>query len=218
MLAITMPLCTRVADAGNATLSDGRVLSDRRLIYNLDRLERPVYRSKTAISGWRGGHVQIPVRPGLQRSRPVHHPPLPLTANSILARLLAEKRRPLTHLENLAEGLHAALDESLEKAGLASARRIERTSRRGSHRSTFATVRSRSRVAKGPGSRAAGLAMAFKLIGAWEARWRAVNAPHLVALVRAGSGVREGQTHRTTGRFSRQLRRGPHDARPSTRI
>jgi hypothetical protein len=29
--------------------------------------------------------------------------------------------------------------------------------------------------------------MAFKLIEAAQARWRAVNAPHLVALVRAGA-------------------------------
>ena len=49
--------------------------------------------------------------------------------------------------------------------------------------STFATVRLRQRVTKGPGSRAAGIAMAFKLIESAQARWRAVNAPHLVALV-----------------------------------
>jgi transposase-like protein len=53
--------------------------------------------------------------------------------------------------------------------------------------STFATVRHRTKVTKGPGSRAAGLAMAFKLIQAAQDRWRAVNAPHLVALVRAGA-------------------------------
>ena len=53
--------------------------------------------------------------------------------------------------------------------------------------STFATVRHRTKVTKGPGSGAAGLAMAFKLIEAAQARWRAVNAPHLVALVRAGA-------------------------------
>ena len=53
--------------------------------------------------------------------------------------------------------------------------------------STFATVRHRTKVTKGPGSRAAGLAMAFKLIEAAQDRWRAVNAPHLVALVRAGA-------------------------------
>jgi hypothetical protein len=53
--------------------------------------------------------------------------------------------------------------------------------------STFATVRHRTKVTKGPGSRAAGLAMAFKLIESAQDRWRAVNAPHLVALVRAGA-------------------------------
>jgi transposase-like protein len=59
--------------------------------------------------------------------------------------------------------------------------------------STFATVRHRSKVTKGPGSRAAGLAMAFKLIEAAESRWRSVNAPHLVALVRAGATFRRGK-------------------------
>jgi NADPH:quinone reductase-like Zn-dependent oxidoreductase len=34
---------------------------------------------------------------------------------------------------------------------------------------------------------AAGIAMAFKLIDAAQERWRAVNAPHLVELVRAGA-------------------------------
>ena len=51
--------------------------------------------------------------------------------------------------------------------------------------STFATVRHRTKITRGPGSKAAGLAMAFKLIMAAQDRWRAVNAPHLVALVRA---------------------------------
>ncbi|MGP3966063.1 IS256 family transposase, partial [Nonomuraea sp. 3N208] len=59
--------------------------------------------------------------------------------------------------------------------------------------STFATVRHRTKVTKGPGSRAAGLAMAFKLIESAQARWRAVNAPHLVALVRAGAKFRKGK-------------------------
>lgn len=53
--------------------------------------------------------------------------------------------------------------------------------------STSATVRHRTTITKGPGSRAAGLAMAFKLIESAQDRWRAVNAPHLVALVRAGA-------------------------------
>lgn len=59
--------------------------------------------------------------------------------------------------------------------------------------STFATVRLRQRVTKGPGSRAAGIAMAFKLIESAQRRWRAVNAPHLVALVRAGATFEKGQ-------------------------
>ncbi len=58
--------------------------------------------------------------------------------------------------------------------------------------STFATVRLRTRVTKGPGSRAAGLAMAFKLIEGAQDRWRAVNGPHLVALVRAGAHFEKG--------------------------
>lgn len=58
--------------------------------------------------------------------------------------------------------------------------------------STFSTVRHRTKVTKGPGSRAAGLAMAFKLIESAQARWRAVNAPHLVALVRAGAAFVNG--------------------------
>ena len=61
--------------------------------------------------------------------------------------------------------------------------------------STFSTVRHRTKVTKvtkGPGSKAAGLAMAFKLIEAAQHRWRAVNAPHLVALVRVGAKFDKG--------------------------
>src|SRR5258708_6593901 len=59
--------------------------------------------------------------------------------------------------------------------------------------SPFAPVRFRPKVTKGPGSRAAGIAMAYKLIAAAQARWRAVNAPHLVALVRAGAVFHKGK-------------------------
>src|SRR4029078_6549376 len=59
--------------------------------------------------------------------------------------------------------------------------------------STFAAVCLRTKVTKGPGSRAAGMAMAYKLIEAAQARWRAVNAPHLVALVRAGAVFSQGR-------------------------
>jgi transposase-like protein len=59
--------------------------------------------------------------------------------------------------------------------------------------STFATVRHRTKITRGPGSRSAGLAMAFKLIEAAQHRWRAVNGPHLVALVRAGATFVNGK-------------------------
>jgi transposase-like protein len=59
--------------------------------------------------------------------------------------------------------------------------------------STFSTVRHRTRITRGPGSKAAGLAMAYKLIMAAQDRWRAVNAPHLVALVRAGATFVNGK-------------------------
>jgi transposase-like protein len=59
--------------------------------------------------------------------------------------------------------------------------------------STFSPVRARTRVTKGPGSKDAGLAMVFKLLEAAEQRWRAVNGPHLVALVRAGARFDKGR-------------------------
>ena len=59
--------------------------------------------------------------------------------------------------------------------------------------STFATVRLRTKVTKGPGSRTAGIAMAYKLIDTAQARWRSINAPHLVALVRAGAVFHKGK-------------------------
>ncbi|MFI0141829.1 IS256 family transposase [Streptomyces luteogriseus] len=59
--------------------------------------------------------------------------------------------------------------------------------------STFATVRLRTKVTGGAGSRTAALAMVFKLVESAQQRWRAVNAPHLVALVRAGARFERGQ-------------------------
>jgi putative transposase len=57
----------------------------------------------------------------------------------------------------------------------------------------FSPVRARTRVTKGPGSKQAGLAMVFKLLEAAEQRWRAVNGPHLVALVWAGARFEKGR-------------------------
>ena len=47
-------------------------------------------------------------------------------------------------------------------------------------------------MTKGAGSRAAALAMVFKRVESAQTRWRAVNAPHLVALVRAGACFEQG--------------------------
>jgi putative transposase len=58
--------------------------------------------------------------------------------------------------------------------------------------STFATVKLRTRKTKGACNRTAGLAMAYKLLEAAQARWRCVNATHLVALVRAGATFVDG--------------------------
>ena len=58
--------------------------------------------------------------------------------------------------------------------------------------STFATVRARTKVTKGAGSRRRGLVMAYKLLDAAQDRWRKVNSPQLVALVRAGIEFKDG--------------------------
>ncbi len=70
--------------------------------------------------------------------------------------------------------------------------------------STFATVRHRTKVTRGPGSRAAGLAMAFKLIESAQDHWRCVNAPHLVALVRAGATFINGKLIERPGEDARE--------------
>ncbi|MEY9484237.1 putative transposase [Streptomyces calvus] len=59
--------------------------------------------------------------------------------------------------------------------------------------STFSTVRLRTKVTRGAGSRTAALAMVFKLVESAQQRWRAVNAPHLVAPVRASARFERGQ-------------------------
>jgi putative transposase len=51
--------------------------------------------------------------------------------------------------------------------------------------SPFATVRLRQRVTKGAGSRTKGLLMAYKLLRMAEERWRRVDGPQLLPLVRA---------------------------------
>jgi putative transposase len=68
--------------------------------------------------------------------------------------------------------------------------------------STFATVKHRTRVAKGAGSRAAGLTMAFKLLQAAQHTWRRLNAPDLLPLVRAGVVFKDGQSVERPGQGS----------------
>lgn len=65
--------------------------------------------------------------------------------------------------------------------------------------STFATVRLRTRVTKGAGARRRGLVMAYKLLDAAQDRWRRINSPQLVALVRARVEFKDGnQVERST--------------------
>src|SRR3954469_3229072 len=68
--------------------------------------------------------------------------------------------------------------------------------------SSFATVKLRTRVTKGAGSKQAALGMAFKLLQAAEQRWRRFNGHELVADVLAGikfeDGIRVPDEHPTT--------------------
>lgn len=74
--------------------------------------------------------------------------------------------------------------------------------------STFATVKLRQRVTKGAGSRAAGLAMAFKLLLAAERSWRRLNGYEKLPLVRAGVRFKMANAttrpHRARGRSRRR--------------
>jgi transposase-like protein len=69
----------------------------------------------------------------------------------------------------------------------------------------FAPAKGRARKTKGAGSRRAGLAMAFKLIESSQQRWRKINAPHLVGLVRAGRRFPNGQAEERPSRREEAL-------------
>jgi putative transposase len=58
--------------------------------------------------------------------------------------------------------------------------------------SSFATVRLRTRVTKGAGSKTAALAMAYKLLESAQERWRRFNGHELVADVLAGVRFKDG--------------------------
>ena len=78
--------------------------------------------------------------------------------------------------------------------------------------STFATVRARTKVTKGAGTRRRGLVMAYKLLDAAQERWRKVNSPELVALVHAGIEFKDGTRveRRTHGSRDARLTTRPH--------
>jgi len=59
--------------------------------------------------------------------------------------------------------------------------------------SAFAPVKGRTRQTKGAGSRQAGLALAYQLLLVTQGHWRRVNAPQLVARVRAGVKFKDGK-------------------------
>ena len=59
--------------------------------------------------------------------------------------------------------------------------------------SSFATVRLRTKVTKGAGSKKAALAMAYKLLNAAQARWRRFNGHELIADVLAGVTFKDGE-------------------------
>ena len=58
--------------------------------------------------------------------------------------------------------------------------------------SSFATVKLRTRVTKGAGSKAAALAMAYKLLDSAQERWRAFNGAELVTELLDGATFKEG--------------------------
>src|SRR3954465_8387644 len=59
--------------------------------------------------------------------------------------------------------------------------------------SSFATVKLRTRVTKGAGSKKAALSMAYKLLDAAQERWRRFNGHELVADVLAGAQFKDGE-------------------------
>jgi putative transposase len=59
--------------------------------------------------------------------------------------------------------------------------------------SSFATVRLRTKITKGAGSKKAALAMAYKLLDAAQQRWRRFNGHELIADVLAGVVFKDGE-------------------------
>jgi transposase-like protein len=70
--------------------------------------------------------------------------------------------------------------------------------------SPFATVRLRTRVTKGAGSRTKGLLMAYQLLRMAQARWRRVDGLQLLPLVRAGVKFTDGVQVERQGKEERK--------------
>ncbi|MFE7530544.1 transposase [Kitasatospora sp. NPDC057542] len=58
--------------------------------------------------------------------------------------------------------------------------------------STFATARLRTKAVRGSDGRTPAVSPVFKLVESARNRWRSVNSPHVVALVRAGACFERG--------------------------
>jgi hypothetical protein len=81
--------------------------------------------------------------------------------------------------------------------------------------SSFATVKLRTKVTKGAGSKAAALAMAYKLLDAAQERWRAFNGAELLGDVLDGATFKDGM--KVNNDKPRQRTRGspPDDLSPT---
>jgi transposase-like protein len=78
--------------------------------------------------------------------------------------------------------------------------------------STFATVKLRTRVTKGAGSRAAGLTMAFKLLQAAQGTWRRLDAHDLLHLSERASYFKMvSKWNDQTSNQTRKAERSPPD-------
>lgn len=71
--------------------------------------------------------------------------------------------------------------------------------------SIFSPAKVRTKKTKGAGSRKAGLAMAYKLLEGAQKRWRKINKPHLVRLIREGVQFRDGKIVPSTTANNPQL-------------
>ena len=82
--------------------------------------------------------------------------------------------------------------------------------------SSFATVKLRTKVTKGAGSKKAALAMAYKLLDAAQERWRRFNGHELVADVLDGVKFKDGIKVTDDETTTRTRRSPPDDSSPAS--